>query len=101
VLSRGRRRRLVRLDMALVFLESGVNDSPVCPLYALPHSHGILYVPRELRFRSSGRRSRRTERQANRRTGMTKLIVVSLMCFGKACTNEIFNSSRILSHHVK
>jgi len=50
VLSCGRSLRLVRLDMALVFLESGVNDLSVCPLYTLPHSQGMLYVLRELRL---------------------------------------------------
>jgi len=84
-----------------VFLESGVNDLPVCPLYTLPHSQGMLYVLRELRFRSLVGHSRRAEIQANRRTGMTKLIVVFLMCFEKAYNNEIFNSSRSLSRHAK
>jgi hypothetical protein len=50
VLSSGRRLRLVRLDMALVFLESVVNDLSVCPLYTLPHSQGMLYVLSELRL---------------------------------------------------
>jgi hypothetical protein len=101
VLSRGRCLRLARLDMALVFLESGVYDFPACPLYTLPHSQGMLYVPRELRFRSLAGQSRWTERQANRRTGMTKLIVVFLMCFENAYNNEILNSNRSISRHVK
>lgn len=50
MLSRGRSLRLVRLDMALVFFESGVNDLSVCPLYTLPHSQVMLYVLRELRL---------------------------------------------------
>jgi len=87
--------------MALVFLGSGVNDLPVCPLYTLPHSKGMLYGPRELRFRSLAGRSRRTERQANRTTRMTKLIVVFLMCFEKTYSNKILNSSRSFSRHVK
>jgi len=41
-----RRLRLVRLDMALVFLESGVNAWSVCPLYTLHHLQGMLYVPK-------------------------------------------------------
>ena len=63
-----------------MFLDSGVSDLPVCPLYSLPHSKGMLYVPRELRFRSLAGRSRRTERHANRTTGITKLIRLFFLC---------------------